>query len=216
MADYRSTLDRLFAASRLDRRAYLALPEEARPVVQPASPFANSDHECAEQVITKLVRETEHELLILTGKLSSTAHSALRMRSHLLRHADAHIRILIEASEKGPVFEDGQVDWSKLHDSALPGLAFEEKAEEGLISRDGGSDGRRIAIRILPVRSPVHFVVSDGYAYRVEDDDELGAAVGNQQDPRTGLSLVSKFNQLWELSVPIVLPVAQRAPAHAA
>jgi hypothetical protein len=213
MADYRSTLNGLFDAARPGRKAFLALPPDQRPDVQAAPPFANSDHEHAEQIITKLVREAKDELLILAGKLSTNAHSSLRLRSHLLRNAELKIRIIVEGREMGPIFEDGRVDWAELRDSALSGLVLEESGEDGLLSRDADVNDSRLAIRVLPVHSPVHFVVSDGYSYRIEDNDELGAAVANQQDPATASSLVSKFNELWELSLPVQLPLLAKAAA---
>jgi hypothetical protein len=217
MADYRMTIDELFDAARAKKMAYLQsldLPLDQRPRVEPCKPFANPTHEHAGQVITKLVRETLHELVILGRNLATTGHSALRMRAHLQRFPNARIRILVEGSRTGPIYPNGHIRWSALRGSALVDLVLDSHAAgDDVLSRDGEVRDGHIAIRVLPVASPTHFVVSDGVAYRIEQDHEVGEASANAFDPPQANQLLKKFDRFWKLSAAARLPVLHRSAA---
>jgi hypothetical protein len=207
MSDYRMTLNEIFDTVRVHRRAFLDASSERRPSIEPAKPFANPSFDHASQVFTKLVRETEHELLILCGTLKGGCHSALRMTAQLKRQPAMSIRILVDGDESGPIFPDGRVDWAKLENSALIDLAVQAASSENtFIAMDGEAGPGRIAVRVLPTKSELHYTVSDRFALRIEHDLCNGAGSVNPMDPATASSLADDFDTLWRLSSPLKFP----------
>jgi hypothetical protein len=201
MADYRSTIKAFFQAAHKRHAEFL---KDRRTPVQPALPFLNRTHQHAAQVIAALVQETHESLLILCGQLSRRAHSIARLQSLFRRHPNATVRIIVEGTREGPIFEDGLVDWSRLTNSALIDLHIDVLANRiGPIALDGNESPGKIAVRIMPTRSKIHLVISDDFAIRIEDDDEFGKAIVNAQDPDTAAVFVAQFEDIWVNSTPL-------------
>jgi hypothetical protein len=214
MADYRDTIDAIFGEAREDKKRFLAATPGNLPCITAAKPFANPGQPHARQVISKLVRETEVSLAILSRKLSTTGHSSLRLRAQLARRPSAQIRVLVEGSKQGPIYPSGRIDWRNLHGSALAELVVDAHSSgEEIFSIDGSARDGRIAVRAMPVESRIHFMVSDGFAFRLERDHERGKAIVNPKDPATASTLLTKFDAIWNLSTPVTLPVLHRAAA---
>jgi hypothetical protein len=203
MADYQQSIDTIFDSVEREKQTYLAADPGRRPQIEIGRVFANPDHAHAEQVISKLVTNTEHELVILCGKLRTGAHSALRLEAHLARRPTARIRILIESDPSAGIHADGKIDWHLLQGSALTELLQDTRAlRTNVVALDGEAQDGRIAIRVLKKRWPFHFVVADGFAYRVEEDHLQGRAYVNAKDPVTAARLVDRFNKAWTVSAP--------------
>jgi hypothetical protein len=78
---------------------------------------------------------------------------------------------------------------------------------------DGNEAPGKIAVRVMPTRSKVHLVISDGFAIRIEDDDEFGKAIVNAQDPDTASVFAAQFEDIWMNSRPLQFTNRARAAA---
>jgi hypothetical protein len=213
MADYQDTIDRIFDSVQDEKLQFLRNGRKNAQLIVPAAPFANTNHKHAAIVISKLVTTTVQELVILSRKLSSKGHSALRLQAHLRRHPKARIRILVEGVEdvdddgvrRMAIKPDGSIDWKELRDSALRDLVFDsEIMPTNILAHDGEASEGRIAVRVLSKSSPSHFMVSDWFSYRIEPEpDHLqGKAVVYAKDVANAIKLTGDFDELWDYSTP--------------
>jgi hypothetical protein len=202
MADYRSLLKQKFAAVRKQRVQFLECGKAEGPS---ATPFANPSPGHARQLVAILVEQATRSLDILSKHLGSRTHSASLLRAQVSRYPELQVRILVEADEAVPIYRNGEIDWCNLNDTALVDLFAKPGASD-----DGTS---RITLRVLPVQSQVHFVVSDGLAYRLELDHETAEGTGNAFNPELASAIVAKFNVLWGLSAPARFFMSLRAAA---
>lgn len=201
MSDYQHTIDAIFDSAEEDKQRYLANPNIQ---FTPGRVFANPNHQHAAQVISKLVNVTKRELVILCRKLGAPAHSALRLEAHLARNPDVRVRVLIESDRDNGIDPDGKIRWHSLQGSALSDFRHDHSVERtAAIALDGNARNGQIAVRVMPIRSPVHFIVSDEFAYRIEEDDVCGRAYVNAKDPGTSYKLIAKFEPLWANAVPV-------------